>query len=140
MRKLLILAAVGMLCLWGCGSPTARATGTVTLAGKTLEGAEITFERDGSPEYSVHGKVGPGGRFYLYYPSSQGMPPGKYRIVLTRYTLPNGKPLPSGEEGEALRSDESRVNKRMIRFERDLSAGNNSLDLEWNEGQPHHEP
>lgn len=140
MRVIAILVAVVLLSLTGCGTPTARATGTVTRAGKTLEGVEITFERDGSPEYSVHGKVGPGGRFYLNYPSVQGMPLGRYRIILTRYTLPNGKPLPGGEEGEALRAEESRVQKSMVRFEKDLSAGNNTLDLEWNEGRPHREP
>jgi hypothetical protein len=112
----------------------------VTLSGKALPEAELSFAREGDPETTVHGRSGPDGRFYLNYPLGNGTPPGKYRIVVTRYTLPNGKPLPGGEEGEALRSDEARVRRWMVRFDRELGAGSNTLDLEWNQGQPHREP
>ena len=133
------LLLVGCLALSGCGPHTARVTGTVTLAGQPLPAAELTFTLDGTTQ-TVHGKSGPDGRFWLNYPQGNGMPPGKYCIVVTRYTLANGKPLPEGEPGEALRANEERVRKWLVRFERELKSGENPLQLEWNQGQPHHEP
>ncbi|MFQ3650488.1 MAG: carboxypeptidase-like regulatory domain-containing protein [Gemmataceae bacterium] len=134
---------VGMFLGWvasgGCSPPSARVWGTVTLNGQPVEAAELSFLLEGSNQ-TVHGKSGADGRFWLDYPSGSGMPAGKYRILVSRYTLPNGKPLPSGEKGEALRANEERVRKWTVRYEKELPAGNNTLDLEWNQGQPHQEP
>jgi hypothetical protein len=134
----LALLLVG-LSLSGCTGSTARVTGNLTLGGEPLADAELTFALAGTTQ-TVHGKSGPDGRYWLNYPQGNGMPSGKYRVVVTRYTLPDGKPVPSGEEGVALRGDEERVRKWSVQFEHEIKAGENQLDLEWTLGQPHQEP
>ena len=49
--------------------------------------------------------------------------PGRYKVTVAYYTLRNGKPLPGGEEGAALRGDEEKVVRHVYGFDRDIVAG-----------------
>lgn len=81
-------------------APTVPVSGTVTLDGKPLAGANITFvpetqagfkgaigRTDDSGKYELNTDVG-GGK------SSKGAIPGKYRITVSRLVKPDGTPLP----------------------------------------------
>jgi len=125
----LVFAAVG------CGGATGQATGKVTRGGGPVPSAEITFASATDPEATVHGASGPDGVYYLSYISGGGIPPGKYKVTVAYYTLRNGKPLPDGEEGAALRGDETKVVRHAVEFERDIAAGSNPRDFELNDGK-----
>jgi hypothetical protein len=81
-------------------APTVPVSGTVTLDGKALEGANVTFvpetkegfkgaigRSDASGKYELNTDVG-GGK------SSKGAIPGKYRITVSRLVKPDGSTLP----------------------------------------------
>ena len=125
----LLFAAVG------CGGATGQATGKVTRNGKPVSSAEITFASATDPEATVHGASGPDGVYHLSYITGGGIPPGKYKATIAFYTLRNGKPLPDGEEGSALRGDETKVIRHAVEFERDIAAGSNPHDFELNDGK-----
>jgi hypothetical protein len=119
----------------GCGRPVAQSTGKVTLKGAQVPGAEVAFESPSAPEDAAYGTSGNDGTYTLSYRKDNGLPPGKYRVTVTRYTLPNGKPLPPGEEGATLRGDETKVVRHAVVFDKDLAAGANGIDLELSEGR-----
>jgi hypothetical protein len=84
--------------LAGCGGDeTARiklapVTGTVTLNGKPLEGAEITFTPDGSNAKNTPASdvTGPDGNYKVIYRGRSGLAPGKYKVLVSKLFLPPG--------------------------------------------------
>ena len=50
--------------------------------------------------------------------------------------MPNGKPLPGGEEGAALKNGDKKVVRTVYSFERDLAAGASTGDFELSEDKP----
>lgn len=125
----------GLLAVVGCGGATGQATGKVTRDGKPVPDAEITFTSVTDSQATVHGASGPDGVYYLSYITDGGIPPGKYKVTVAFYTLRNGKPLPGGEEGAALRGDEEKVTRHSFEFDRNIAAGGNPHDFELTEGR-----
>jgi hypothetical protein len=117
----------------GCGRPLGQATGTITFQGAPVAGAEIAFESTTSDD-TAYGVSLEGGAYALDYRTRTGLPAGAYKVTVTRYTLRNGKPLPGGEEGAALKGDEGRVIRRSYVFEIELAAGPNPHDFELSRG------
>lgn len=122
------------LCLSGCGSSVGKATGRITLGGKPVAGAEIVFTSAANENQEFFGLAGDDGNYQVSYRELRGLPVGHYRVTVSRYTLPNGKPLPEGEAGEVLKSD-GRAAKQTYVFEKDIGAGSNTVDFELNEGK-----
>ena len=54
-------------------------------------------------------------------------------MSITHYTLPNGKPLPGGEEGATLKNDETKVLRHVYHFEKEVAAGETAIDFELSE-------
>lgn len=86
------LLAVTLTCavvLVGCGSAetdgpkTARVSGTVTLQGKPLAGANVYFS---SEKFSSYGKTNAEGRYELV----QGAVPGKNKVYISKLETPEG--------------------------------------------------
>jgi hypothetical protein len=119
----------------GCRGSSAQATGKVTLNGQPVPDAEVVFRTDARPDAAVFGKSGADGSYYLNYPTPDALPAGKYKVTVTRYSLKNGKPLPPGEEGEALRADEEKVLRHDYVFDKEVVAGQNRIDLELKEAR-----
>jgi hypothetical protein len=76
--------------------------GKVTLNGKPLAGATITFTPDESNEYQTPGSdvTGPEGNFKVMFRGRSGLYPGNYKVVVEKTQSPPGGPLvQQGDEG-----------------------------------------
>ena len=85
MKRWLALAALAaLLPLAGCGSKTVPVTGSVTLDGKTVAGANVVFtSEDGKLTYN--GTTDDSGNFSLSSGETTGAAPGNYKVVVTKY-------------------------------------------------------
>jgi hypothetical protein len=85
------LAAVALLAAVGCGGGTATVGGVVTLDGKPLEGAVVTFSpTGGDPNGGVGGSSGrtdAEGRYTLrtVIDDKPGAAVGKHRVVISKF-------------------------------------------------------
>lgn len=96
--------------LVGCGGAKpekpeklAPVNGMVTLDGKPLTMAAMTFLPDGSTK-GIAGVAytGEDGKFEAKWRAEPGIPPGSYKIVVSRLGLPNGSPVPPGQSAADL--------------------------------------
>lgn len=89
-------AAVAAGLLLGCGESgpkLAPVTGTVTLNGKPLEGAVVSFQPDSSFAEGIPANVrsGPDGNYKAFTNGRSGVMPGKYRVVVTKSLIDPSK-------------------------------------------------
>ena len=102
MRTHLFLPVV--LLTLGCGPGGPKLTpvsGTVTLNGSPLAGATVTFlPRDGTPGFGGVGKTDASGVYSLRgsRDDARGIPPGEYRVVLSKRLMPDGSEVPAGDK------------------------------------------
>lgn len=118
----------------GCGGAVAQPTGRVTLKGEPLAGAELTFLPAADPNAVATGVTDADGRYRLDYGTKRGVAVGKATVRIVRYTLLNGKPLPPGEQGTALKGDDTKSVRHTYTFEKDVAAGG-AIDFELSEGK-----
>src|SRR5688500_7433391 len=95
-----ILAST-FLCCVGCGSggdPTSSyklypVKGTVTLNGKPVEGAEITFlpEATTTPNTPGGDLSGPMGNYMAMYRGRTGLATGKYKVIIKKMIVPKSR-------------------------------------------------
>lgn len=128
-----LLLASGLVWLAGCGTPTGQVTGTVTWKQKPVAGAELVFEAVNKPEDQFFGLAADNGVYQVSYRTYKGLPIGRYKITVTRYSLPDGRPVPEGEKGAVLKSQDKLV-KSVFTFEKDIGSGANQIDLELTAG------
>lgn len=81
----------------GCGGPDPKlprlvpASGRVTLAGKPLAGALVTFTPTGSTRGSpAEGRTDQQGRYELACQHGRGAAPGSYRVTIMKLVMPDG--------------------------------------------------
>lgn len=130
-----LLVAGGLCWLSGCGaSPTGQVTGTVILYQKPVAGAELVFEAVDNPHEQYFGASGDDGQYRVSYRTKKGLPVGTYKVTVTRYSLPEGRPFPTGEEGAVLRSQGVGI-KKSFAFETPIVAGPNTVDFVLTSGQ-----
>jgi len=128
---------VSLLCLViaGCGGGGATINGKVTLDGKPAPGAEIMFQSQGDEKVICYGYGNADGTYAVDYGGHKAMPVGPCKIEVQHYLDPKtGEALPNTEEGNALRNNGAA--KKHVSFQRDLTAGSNTIDLEIAEGEP----
>ncbi len=130
------LLVVGMLVVVGCGGATGRPVGKVTWKGSPVAQAELRVVPASDPDRAVFGVSGPDGAYHLDFGRLGGVPAGACKVTITRYTLPNGKALPEGEQGAALRGDADKVVRHFYEFDRDVPAGGTTINFELSEGRP----
>ncbi len=92
----LVLAST--LCAAGCGPSDeiskyklVSVTGTVTLNGKPLEGAEVAFipEAGTVPSTAGNDLTGPEGNYKIMFHGRSGLAPGKYQAIVKKTILPS---------------------------------------------------
>jgi len=118
----------------GCGPPRATVTGTITWEGQAVPQADLLFE-DATGKVTISGRSDDQGNYFLNYLDRRGMPAGNYQVTITHYTLPKRKPLPKGEEGEALRSDGRKLEQHRFRFDVQVQSGSNTIHFALEKGQ-----
>jgi hypothetical protein len=136
--------------LAGCGGDeTARiklvpVSGTVTLNGKPLEGAEITFTPDPANAKVTPGSdtTGPEGNYKAMFRGRSGLAPGKYKVVVAKVFLPPGVRLFEGMDLHMLevaaqsRSGDSKEMSKTAptqvqgEFEREVPAEGGVVDVD----------
>ena len=106
MRWIGPLALVGLVQV-GCGSEESRyklvpVTGTVTLNGKPIGDAMVSFSPDDGNERNTPGVdlTGPNGNYKLMFKGRSGVTPGKYKVTIT---LPD--PSAAGNVPDAFKDD-----------------------------------
>ena len=124
------LLAVGFFGITGCGKPVGQLAGTVTNKGAPVSRAELMFQSTANAEGQYFGISSDSGAYSINYRGQNGMPLGGYTVTVSHYTLSNGKPLPPGEEGEALKNKKGAVKKATYDFAVDVLAGVNKIDFE----------
>ncbi len=84
-----LIAALGLFAFAGCGDAGPKlvpVSGTITLNGKPLEGAEIAFMPDASNKAGLAATdlSGPQGNFKVSTLNRSGAVPGKYKVKITK--------------------------------------------------------
>lgn len=94
-RRMVGLVLLGMICGCGTSDPSGRRaiSGAVTLDGAPLEQGSISLQPADGAKYSS-GAVISKGRYTI--PKDKGLPPGKYRVVISAVKPGTGLTLPQG--------------------------------------------
>jgi hypothetical protein len=125
------LAAVCLMGFSGCGAATAPVSGQVLLKGKPVPGAEIQLVPVNDASKSYRGISLNDGTYQVDYGQAAGLPLGKYRATVTVYQTADGRPLPEGEAGQALKaSGKAIMRKYVLEVPVEKGAGNVNLDLD----------
>lgn len=97
----------------GCGGPTATAPpplvsalGTVYLDDEPLTGADLLFRPTGDTQGigGVARSDGKGNFMATYARGGPGLPPGVYRVVVSRRVMPDGTPVPANDDTPPIES------------------------------------
>lgn len=114
----IVWGGVLLLAMAGCGrkesgvkvpEELAAVTGVVTMDGQPLAGAAVLF----TPGPDTHGQGAFGvtdadGKYELtHYSNKKGIPPGRYMVVISKYTLADGSPIPEGQTAADANASES---------------------------------
>src|SRR5262245_63676 len=99
-RKTMPAVALWAAALAGCGGggegDAVAVRGTVTLDGKALPGAVVTFTPTGSTRgVGGRGRTGPDGGYTLQgLRGGSGVPAGTYQVTVSKLMLPDGSDFP----------------------------------------------
>lgn len=115
----MLLAPVAAMVITGCGGSSVKVTGTVKAGGEPVEGAEVIFKSEADEGQQFVGVTTEGGQ--LYVGGDDGVPKGKYEITIKHYVLPDGRPLPEGEEAEELK-DSGKAKLVTKTYKRDIQS------------------
>jgi hypothetical protein len=93
-----VLAAAGCGCARSDRLPLIPVGGVVTLDGKPLGGAAIGFAPIGTtPGNGASGRTDKDGKYELTASyRGKGVPPGEYRVVVTKLVMPDGSEVAVG--------------------------------------------
>jgi hypothetical protein len=84
-RKILALGLmVGLVTAVGCGARISPVEGVVTLDGKAVEGATVSFVPDDAKGKEANGLTDSSGHFTLKTGKKDGAQPGTYKVVVTK--------------------------------------------------------
>jgi len=92
--RLRLIPLVAILALVGCdsGPKLVPVTGTVTMNGKPLEGAMVSFLPDQANPIATTGSdtTGPAGNYKIMTRGRAGLAPGKYKVGISKVETPKG--------------------------------------------------
>ena len=74
----------------------------VTLDGKPVDGATVTLKGEGEKETPVSGFTGDDGIATLTAPGGKGVPPGTYKVLVSRVSVTGGKAADLSKPTEAM--------------------------------------
>ncbi len=101
-RPLLLLVSFTIL---GCDKPSdpslVAVSGTITLNDQPLVNAAVTFiPKDGTPGFGGVGKTDASGKYTIAgsRTNEKGIPPGEYRVVISKRLMPDGTEIPADDK------------------------------------------
>ena len=98
-RILLIVTAIAAtIPLTGCAKKPVPVSGAVTLDGKAVEGATVTFTSDDG-QYTASGVTDVSGNFSLACTVGPGAYPGNYKVTVAKYPRVDNAVSPTDQEG-----------------------------------------
>jgi hypothetical protein len=101
-RCAVVLSAfAGALALSGCGPSYVPVNGVVTMDGKPVEGATVTFITEDGTQ-SASGQTDASGNFSLTAGGKEGVLPGTYKVMVIK-TKPTATPEEGGDPAEAMK-------------------------------------
>jgi len=95
---LAVLIGVSGCGMAGGGGKLVPVTGTVTIDGKPLAGASVTFMGLGAtPGLGGVGTTDDFGKFEMsHFRAGKGVDPGEYKVIISKRVMSNGSPIPVG--------------------------------------------
>src|SRR5215204_1838971 len=104
----LALGLVAVLCGCNKSDPSlVPVTGTVTVNDQPLANATVTFiPKDGTPGFGGVGKTDAAGKYTLKgsRDDAPGIPPGEYRVVVSKRLMPDGSEVPASDNTPPMNS------------------------------------
>lgn len=132
------LRFVGLcLILQGCGGTghpkLVPVTGLVTLDGRQLAGADVTFMPIGETRGAgSHGRTGPDGRYSLTaVRGGRGAVPGTYKVIISKRLMPDGSEVPPNDPTPPI---ESPAREHLPRWYSDRQASELTANVPENGG------
>lgn len=122
------LVVLGLILAAGCGKRV-NVTGKVLENGKPIAQAELRLASESDATLFVSGISDQNGVYMLDTAGKRGIPPGRYKVSITWWRLRDGKPLPEGEAGSALRGT-SKVRSFSAELSTEIKADSSSVDLD----------
>ncbi len=135
-----LLAVVGMVVAYYSffsEPPLGNVSGTVLFESKPLEQALVVYLGTGTPKAGpFQSPTSKDGSYRLYGNTGKGIPPGKYKVTVSKLVMPNGS-IPEGPAGEMAREQgalrellpaEYSVMER-TKLEADVKTGSNDIHL-----------
>lgn len=124
-----LMGILSLLTLVGCGTGTVATFDVkVTSNGGAVSGAEVLCEPAESGKGAVFGITREDGICVFDWGARKGVDPGRFKFSVTRYETADGKALPGGEEGQAMKLGGKAIQKVYV-FYHDLKAGRGTFDL-----------
>ena len=133
-----VLLAVGLIGCGGSGPGDAVSVrGTVTLDGKPLRGAVVTFVPTGAtPGVGGRARTGADGKYALTgLRGESGVPAGTYRVTVNKLEMPDGTDFPEDapvapmDSGAKERLPAHYANPSQSRLTATVPAGGGSIDF-----------
>jgi len=102
--------------------------GSVTRAGAPVTSAELAFEPAAGQSQSFYGVV-VNGKYQIDYRDLGGLYLGAYKLTITHQVQKNGKPIPDGEAGMAMRANDNVKTERYV-FDLTIESGASQHDFD----------
>lgn len=141
-RWRLVVGPLALAAVFGCtksADPTlAPVSGTITLGDQPLTNATVTFvPKDGTPGFGGVGKTDGAGRYTLRgsRDDALGIPPGAYRVVISKRLMPDGSEVPASDRTPPMASPakeslpETYSSMTMTKLIADVPAGGRTVDF-----------
>jgi len=123
-----VLLALALAASSGCGS-RAPVTGRVTDGGNPVAKVELSWISEADPSLFGSAVTDAAGTYIVESGGKRGLPPGRYQVRLTWWRTRDGKPLPAGEAGEAMKGT-PRARQFTATLSQEVTATTTTLDLD----------
>lgn len=122
------LILVSLALVSGCGQRV-NVTGKVVEKGIPIARAELRWASESDQTLFVSGASDETGAYVLDAGGKRSVPPGRYRVTVNWWRTRDGKPLPAGEQGTALKGTSNAI-AYTAELEVEVTKSTTELDLD----------
>jgi hypothetical protein len=127
-RPCLVLLVGGLAVLAGCAARV-TVTGKVLENGNPVPRAELSWMSETDPAVFGTALSDPTGAYVVESGGKRGLPPGRYQVRVIVWRTRDGRPLPEGEAGAALKGT-PRARQFTATLSHDVAAEAGTVDLD----------